>query len=110
MNLFALRATKPSNLTKVTFDEAVRPENDAFLRAIPPATPVVLGWGSHAGILGSMVRYRARAVLTLLETQHLNLMRLGQAMDGSPRHPLLLPKDAQLQALRTAKESLAAAG
>ena len=88
VNLFALRATDPSELK--THPAPVGAGNDgAILQAVRDADLVIAAWGAH-GALGG----RARHVLRLLGAH--NLFCLGATADGHPRHPVRLHGDTPL--------------
>lgn len=88
-NLFALVSTDPRGL--LASDDPVGPYNDTNLgRMIDFASAVIVGWGSH-----QMAEKRARELLELFPT--LPFQCLGTNANGSPKHPLYLPKSAQLR-------------
>lgn len=100
VNLFALRATKPSVLLRAK--SPVGPENDMAIRdAVTSNALVIVAWGSHEA-----ARRRAPAVLRILAHAHgrrpdgsivlPGVFSLGLTKDGAPRHPLYLRKDAPL--------------
>ena len=96
VNLFAWRSPYPGELLVQSgrgFD-VVGPDNDSHIRvAASRASLVVAAWGSHA----IDTDQRAAAVLSMLPTP----VCLGRCKDGSPRHPLMLGYDAELQPLPT---------
>lgn len=80
-NLFAFRATLPSNMKSAK--DPIGPENDKSLIAhAKDARIVVAAWGVHGAYLG-----RDRNVKTLITNLH--YLRLTKA--GFPAHPLYLP-------------------
>ena len=84
LNAFAYIATDPAALKAV--DDPVGPENDEYLvRHARSAALVVAAWGTRAGSRGSAVRELLEGVASL----HC----LGTTDDGSPSHPLYLPKE-----------------
>lgn len=91
LNLFAFRATLPKDM-KAAIDP-VGPENDEFIyRVAKRSALVVAAWGVHG-------RYRNRSVevagvLGMAGPVHC----LGVTQDGSPKHPLYLPRTAELAA------------
>lgn len=87
-NLYAYRATNPRDLW--TVDDPVGPDNDLWLAscALGVAGPVVAAWGAHAR------PDRVDAVRRLPGMG--SLEALGVTTAGAPRHPLYLPKAAQL--------------
>jgi hypothetical protein len=84
-NLFALRATDPSELSR--HPDPIGPNNDSYLQNIPREWPIVAAWGAHPFAVE-----RASEVVKLLNRP---LYCLGQTKSGAPRHPLYLPKTAQ---------------
>lgn len=81
-NLFAWRATRPSDL--MAADDPVGPRNDLWLRRLAGEVElVVAGWGNHGTFLD-----RAERVRTLFPELH--YLRLNRS--GEPAHPLYLPK------------------
>ena len=89
-NLFALRATDPTELYRAD-DPVGEPANDDALMAMhEAATLTVLAWGVHGGY-----RDRDRQVLDLLgRMSWRSVYCLGATKNGSPRHPLYRPKTA----------------
>jgi len=85
-NLFALRSPHPDRL--LVADDPVGPRNRRFL-AIERGPLTVVGWGVHP-----VVALRAHAISALARRSA--LMCLGYNHDGSPKHPLFLPRDAGL--------------
>jgi hypothetical protein len=86
-NLFAMRATKPSELHGALRrgEDAVGPRNLEWVRALADGTNrVVLAWGSHAKPYPEHVE---RVVQALNSGP---LCCLGTTDDGQPRHPLTL--------------------
>lgn len=97
VNLFAYRATDPSELSKrllVDRFDIEGPDNDAQIqRAAADASRVVVAWGAPGGIFAA----RVARVVQLLKSAGRDLYCMGTTKDGSPRHPLMLPYSAQLQ-------------
>jgi hypothetical protein len=89
VNLFALRATRPSALNACPYDHAVGPDNDAhILDAIATADAVVLGWGDPNGLDPTRYDRRIADVLRLLGGR--SLTHIGPLTHrGYPRHGLL---------------------
>lgn len=86
-NLFALRATDPSELR--SHDDPVGPENDDHLVEIADESDlVVAAWGHHGGYLA-----RGRAVAEMLDA---TLYALGKTQTGHPWHPLRKPIDVDI--------------
>ena len=89
VNLFAFRATQPSDLKKAS--DPVGPENTIYIRhEAAKADEIVLAWGAHGGLLG-----QDKKVLSLLS--EFDLFHLGLTKDGHPKHPLRLRADTELQ-------------
>lgn len=88
LNLFAWRATDPAEL--LTIDDPIGVDNDAHLRrrAWSSTSPMVAAWGAHP-----LARERARQVD---QAMYVRWSCLGTTVDGSPRHPLYVRKDAPL--------------
>lgn len=85
VNLFALRSTDPQAL--YGHSEPVGPRNDDAIRAVVSRAALVMaGWGKHGAHLG-----RADTVTRWLAATN-PLYCLDTNKDGSPRHPLYLPK------------------
>ena len=85
-NLFALRATDPSELRD--HPAPVGPENDEHIREIcEDAEQVVAAWGTNGGL-----NDRDREVVDLLDV---DLYALDTTKHGYPNHPLYQPKDAE---------------
>jgi hypothetical protein len=92
VNLYALRATNPRELWTVA--DPVGPQADHWLRvaaryARTHDAPLVAAWGVHART------DRVNQVLGGIEGMD-RLLALGTTTSGAPRHPLYLPKTAQL--------------
>ncbi len=82
VNLFAWRATRPTDLKLAT--DPIGPENDDVLaRVVSRSDLVVACWGVNGAWNG-----RDRAVLAWLSRP---LHCLGRTRGGQPRHPLYLP-------------------
>lgn len=92
VNLFAYRATDPSELLAV--DDPVGPENDAFVSSIiqRQAGRVVCGWGTT-----KIARTRLDWFRRVIEDTCGRVECLGANKDGSPKHPLYLPKNSPLK-------------
>lgn len=88
-NAYGLRSTDPSVLT--TVDDPVGEGNDAAIAArLSEASLVVAAWGTHCS------RERTLAMRALLASSE-TVYCLGRNRDGSPKHPLYLPRDAARQ-------------
>lgn len=91
-NLFAYRATDPHELFTADTSglDVVGPDNDKHVvDAAHSADVVIAAWGAHP------VRARAAAVVDLLAG--IDLHCLGTTKDGSPRHPLYVPRTQHLE-------------
>lgn len=93
-NIFALRATDPTNMKSDPAPEG--PANTAALiEGAEWAGMIIAAWGVHGA-------HRERGPLTaasLREAGH-QLHHLGLSKHGHPRHPLYLPYSAQPQVWR----------
>lgn len=91
-NLFAFRATKPSDLYKAS--DPVGEDNRMWLKAMlrdsKHGLPVICGWGAHEA-RGEDQWLRSKA-----EYFGAALHCLGCTKSGAPRHPLYLPSDAEI--------------
>ena len=84
-NLFAYRATDPSNMFSA--QDPIGPQNDVWLeRLAKDAGIVVAAWGNHGGHLG-----RSKIVSALIP----NLQCLKVNKSGEPAHPLYQPSTAK---------------
>lgn len=85
-NIFAYRATDPSVMK--TQDDPIGERNDQFLRWLKVTTKTqVACWGNHGKHLN-----RGFEVGTMLRSLHC----FGMTKAGQPKHPLYLPKSAEL--------------
>ena len=92
LNLFAFRATDPADMKRA--EDPVGPENRAwFDRTLSDAGegPVVCGWGVHGEHAG-----QDQTVLGWLAEIGVRSLALGLTKEGHPKHPLYLPKAAEL--------------
>lgn len=99
-NLFAWRATDPGELRKhgVGNGDIVGPKNHEWITAMADVVtrreevpgPIVCAWGPKGHYM-----QQDDAVIGWLEDEF-TLYCLGRSKDGSPRHPLMLPKTAEL--------------
>ncbi len=88
-NLFAYRATDPARLADPK--DPVGPENDEYIETwSQKADLIVAAWGTHG-------RYRQRSFEVLHNLQQLDLKCLGVNDDGTPKHPLYVSHDTQLE-------------
>ena len=83
-NLYAFRATNPDELQAAA--DPVGPLNDVYVRNMATvAETVVVAWGAHSFVCPAVPR-------RMLQTIGKPVMCLGVTKNGSPRHPLYLPK------------------
>ena len=88
-NIFAYRATNPSELAKLKYHEAVGSANNrSIVDLAKRADRIVCAWGNHGSLLrrgeevhGMLVEYGAKPLV------------LGLTKIGQPAHPLYLPAD-----------------
>jgi len=93
INLFAGRATRPKNLFEM--DDPVGPENDEEIKkvlAMDNVRLVVAAWGTKGVRQG-----RDREVVEKLLIPWGPMTCLGVNRDGSPKHPLYIPSDKELE-------------
>lgn len=90
VNLFAVRTTDPA---EISFHRSpIGPDNDKYLRrAAKEADQIVCAWGAHPA-LG-----RIKHVQQILDDSGKPLYCIGQNRDGSPKHPLYVPRTADLR-------------
>ncbi len=89
VNLYALRATDPAALC--SHPDPIGPLNDTWIRDMSASADVtVAAWGAHKMASGDRVQKVWNAAAH-------NLWCLGVTKRGAPRHPLYLPKTAQLE-------------
>jgi hypothetical protein len=94
-NLFAYRATDPTDLCTAEGD-VVGPLNDAWLVAVATrADLVVAAWGAVDGLVRNNVRFAERRACYLLSLLHMPIHTLGVTKNAFPRHPLYLRGDTQ---------------
>ncbi|MBE7382590.1 MAG: DUF1643 domain-containing protein [Leptolyngbya sp. SIO1E4] len=90
VNLFAYCTPFPKDLK--TVGDPVGAENDAaILQACQQAPQILLAWGN-----GGSLYQRDLRVLELLTPYRDRLYCLGINRTGQPRHPLYIPRQAQL--------------
>ena len=88
VNLFAFRATDPRAM--FISPDPVGPRNNAWLQRLALASDVIVAcWGSFGG-----AEARIREVMAMLPDDKLFCLAVNG--DGSPAHPLYLPKTSQL--------------
>ena len=92
VNLFAWRATNPSELPHV--DDPVGPENDQWIQhAVRTSDTLICAWGNKGRGGG-----RAAEVWKWLLRRHKHIRRFGPLTKaGEPSHPLYLPSDIEWQ-------------
>lgn len=100
VNLFALRATDPRELTKA--EDPVGPENDETLRtALATAHRFVVAWGASTK---AKKVFQPRRDWFVEECRPLiddgRALCLGTTKSGEPRHPLMLSYDTSLERWR----------
>ena len=94
VNLSPIRATNPKWLRHfIPTLEAAQQNERLVLWCIAHSSLVIVAWGAHD--LSKVVG--ATMVKGLVENSGVELWCLGKTMDGSPRHPLYVPKDTPLQ-------------
>lgn len=89
-NLFAYRATDPDTLLNPDIDPFGPQNNDYLSTERGPIT--VCGWGAHKMIAAALLVHCGDPLL-----KRSALMCLGYNKDGSPKHPLYVPKNAGAQ-------------
>ena len=90
VNLFAVVSPDPKVL--LAHPDPVGPRNDEVLfAAADSAKTFVVGWGAFPE-----AKERARAIMPVLMCGDRAAMCLGTNADGSPKHPLYLPKTSDL--------------
>lgn len=95
VNLFAYRATDPKALRAAA--DPVGPLNDMYIGMVfEGAASVVAAWSALQHPLAAERTARVRELAA--DTGH-RLQCLGRTKAGQPRHPLYLPRVAQLEAL-----------
>lgn len=98
VNLFAYRATKPEHLALA--DDPVGNQNDYVIRQLFESDftgPVIVGWGgSRHKVKRVNSGHRVGAVMDLAKETNRPLYCFGETKNGDPRHPLYLPKDAEM--------------
>lgn len=94
VNLFAYRATKPSDMLKAA--DPIGPENDDYiLDTIIQSDLVICAWGAQKG-----VAKRAKHVLGLIaKSKHPHC--LGTTKAGHPKHPLYIKTGTTPQLYQT---------
>lgn len=88
VNLFALRATDPADLTQCP--DPIGPDNDQHLFSAAGGRDVVCAWGAS---VPHYWRHRPAGIVQQLRDCGAELHHLGLTKDGHPRHPLYLRAD-----------------
>ena len=91
VNLYAYRATHPQELLNVADPVGARNE-DAVRTVLKTADQII----ACLGCSGIVRRLPDSPVEDLLKTRR-DVACLGTTMDGTPRHPLYLPKDTRTE-------------
>ena len=97
MNLFAGRATKPTDLFKMGDPEGVK--NTAHWKAARGmvkdyGSQIICAWGANP-----KAQSQAKRFMSFMDGIEVHC--LGTTKDGHPKHPLYLPNDAKLQVYRS---------
>lgn len=91
VNLFALRATDPAELSKAA--DPIGPRNDITIEgAISRCDLAICAWGAH-----QMAENRARSVRSLLRLHRPAVFCLGKTKSGAPKHPLYIKSGTPLE-------------
>lgn len=96
VNLFAVRSTDPEGILAAS--DPVGPDNDDEIRTVfdqDDNFPVIAAWGAW-GSKTALVENRIREVCKLAEGAGQQMSALKVTKDGSPGHPLYLPKSSIL--------------
>lgn len=94
-NLFAYRTPNVRQLAHIP--DPVGPDNAEHLaRILMEAHHTVVAWGPTSK-LPRALRQEWRRLQALANSLDRELLCLGTAADGHPRHPLMLPKDATIE-------------
>jgi hypothetical protein len=93
VNLFAYRATNPSELKNLDKDIAIGTESLTYIReALERADLIVAAWGSNGK---THKRNQDDELISLLKSYQLKCLHI--LSDGDPRHPLYVRTDSPLQ-------------
>lgn len=86
-NVFAFRATQPSDLKKAS--DPVGPENEEYLKKYNKrCNMTIVAWGNHGSFLGGSER-----VLDIFKGQPLYCLEKNKS--GSPKHPLYVQRETK---------------
>ncbi len=95
VNLFALRATDPTELTKAA--DPIGSRNDITIEsAIGRCDIAICAWGAPR-----MAESRARSVRALLRSRRPAVFCLGKTKNGAPKHPLYIKSGTPLETFGT---------
>lgn len=91
VNLFAFRATDPSELQQA--DDPIGPRNDEKIEAaLLRCDLAICAWGAH-----QMAESRGRAVRSMIRTHRPAVFCLGKTKAGAPKHPLYIKSGTPLE-------------
>jgi hypothetical protein len=91
VNLFAWRATQPTELQKSS--DPIGPKNaDAIEGAIMRCDIAICAWGAYQGAID-----QGRAVHSLLRQHRPAVFCLGKTKSGAPKHPLYIKSGTPLE-------------
>jgi len=101
-NLFPFRSTDPKGLLDCGVSGLCSTEEEmSAWRGVtygPRTCTTVVAWGSpRSGSLRTLIENKARLFTAWAHTFDIALHCLGTTKDGHPRHPLMLPRGAELR-------------
>ena len=89
-NLFAFRATNPKEM--MAAKDPIGPDNDTWIEdSAREAGIIIAAWGKH----GHYLKRDEKVIVKFSQILRTDFKCFGRNKDGSPRHPLYLPKDAK---------------
>lgn len=92
VNVFAWRATKPTDLPR--FTEAVGPKNpDTIDGAIGRCDVVIVAWGAN-----SMAMEYGKQIISTVRASRPAVYCFGKTQAGAPKHPLYIKSGTPLEA------------
>lgn len=92
VNLFAIRSPDPDLIQKV--GDPIGPENGLHIaNEVNEANTVVCAWGNK----GHFLHQDKKIISHLLHSRHDKIFCLGRNGDGSPEHPLYIPRNRELR-------------